>query len=409
MALYKKNIVFQYGLELARYFFPFVTIPFLTRVLGPDVYAVRAYILAAMTFVQVFLLFGFNSYGTKEVATRDSDTFLRELTSSIMLVRVGLCIIAAVAVALLIFFIPIMASNSIYVWLAFVGVCFKCCLPDFVFQGKEDMGIITNRFVVSQIISTLLIVGFVRSPSDLLLVPIFEGIAALIAFGWSWYNAYAKYNIYFVRVSLRNVITTFKSSGIFFLSNASTTIFSSLTTLMIGFFIADPAEISYWAIAMTAITAVQALYTPVTNSIYPHICRTKEARLIRKMLLLGVPIVLFGTGIYAYLSDLIMLVLGGEAYIDGSYVIVLTSPVLFFSFIAMMLGFPVLAAFGKVSKLTLSSTISAGFHIVGLVLLAAVGAFSILNVAVLRCLTEFILAFLRFIFAYRVLSAKAAS
>lgn len=185
MALYKKNIAFQYGLELARYFFPFVTIPFLTRVLGPDVYAVRAYILAAMTFVQVFLLFGFNSYGTKEVATRDSDTFLRELTSSIMLVRVGLCIVAAVAVELLIFFIPIMASNSIYVWFAFVGVCFKCCLPDFVFQGKEDMGIITNRFVISQIISTLLIVGFIRSPSDLLLVPIFEGIAALIAFGWS--------------------------------------------------------------------------------------------------------------------------------------------------------------------------------------------------------------------------------
>lgn len=408
MLSYKKNIIFQYGLEFARYFFPFIVIPFLTRTLGADVYAVRAYILAVMTFVQVFLLFGFNSYGTREVALHDDLDTLCKLTSNIIVVRLFLCFVAAVILAVATLFIPLLRSNPVYVLIAFIGVCFKCSLPDFIFQGKEDMGIITKRFVVSQIVSTILIITFVRSSHDLLLIPFFEGCASFIAFAWSWYTVAKKYKIRVVMISVKGAFSVFRQSFIYFVSNASTTIFSSLTTILIGILISDPAEISYWSIAMTAITAVQALYSPITNSIYPYICKTEDFKLVKKVLAVCSPIVLIGTVIYAFLADIIMLILGGQEFIDGSYVVVFSAPVLFFSFYAMVLGFPILAAVGKIKQLTLSSIVSALFHIAGLLVLAVLGEFTIVHVAILRCTTEALLAVMRVGFASKYLQVRKA-
>lgn len=406
MKKYKKNIIFQYGLEFARYFFPFITIPILARAFGPDTYAIRAYVLAAMTFVQVFLLFGFNSYATREIALNNDNDFLCRITSNIVAIRLLLCMIAACFVSIATLNVPILSENPIYVLISFLGVCFKCCLPDFVFQGKEDMGIITNRFVVSQIVSTILIVSFVNSPGELLLVPVFEGLASLIAFLWSWKSVSEKYNVHLVKVTKDSIISVLKESGIFFISNASTTIFSSLTTLLIGVLIPNSAEVSYWAIAMTAITAIQALYSPITNSIYPHICRTRDFKLLKKILLLGSPVVLVGTIVYAALSEVVMGILGGAEYIPGSYVVTLTSPVLLFSFYAMMLGFPTLAAVGEIKQLTKTSVYSAFFHIVGLFVLAISGYFTLGSVSLLRCCTELLMAILRAFFAFRCIRGK---
>ena len=50
-----KNTIYQYILQAMKYLFPFVTVAYLTRTLGPDVFAIRAYIMAAMTFMLMFL------------------------------------------------------------------------------------------------------------------------------------------------------------------------------------------------------------------------------------------------------------------------------------------------------------------------------------------------------------------
>lgn len=56
----KKNIAFQYLLQIAIYVFPFITLPYLTRVLGPDEFAVRAYAASVMAIVGTLINYGFN-------------------------------------------------------------------------------------------------------------------------------------------------------------------------------------------------------------------------------------------------------------------------------------------------------------------------------------------------------------
>lgn len=397
-----RNVAFQYGLQIAKYLFPFITLPYLTRVLGPDVYAVRAYVLAAMTFMQVLLDYGFTSFGTKAIAecSPNKERVAIE-TSRIVFLRGALVVVGAVILAAMTPLIPIMAENSAYVAIAYVGICLKATMPDFVFQGLEDMGIITKRFVVSQAIATALTFVLVRGPENLLWVPALESLASFIASVWSWDNVLRVRRIAIVRVGVRELVSAFKQSSVFFLSSVATTAFSALTTLMIGVLIPDPAEVSYWSIAMTAIIAIQSLYSPVTNSLYPHMVKRQDFSLLKKLLIVGMVAVSAGSVALAGFSEIVMWVLGGQQFVAGSYVVAMVSPLLWFSYPAMLLGFPVLAAVGKVRQLTASSIASALFHIAGLFVLVLGGWFTITSVAVLRCLTEAVLLALRVLLVFR--------
>lgn len=402
MKVIAKNVIFQYGLQAAKYLFPFVTIPYLTRVLGPDVYAIRAYIMAAMSFAQVFLDYGFTSYGTRQVALNRNDAELvSEVVGSVSVLRFLLCVVMTIVLIAAIPFVPILSANVTYTLIAYLSVSFKALLPDYIFQGFESMGIITYRYVASQSVATALIFLLVQSPNDLLWVPSLEALAALIALLWSWENVLRKRGIRFAHPSTEKLVATFRTSSIFFLSNASTTIITSLTTLMIGAFVSDQAQISYWAVSMMAVGAIQSLYAPITNSLYPHMCAERDFALAKRLLVIGMPLVLAGTIAFAQLSEFVMLVLGGEEFLDGSYILKMVSPVLLFSFPAMLLGFPVLAAVGRVKDLTFSSIASSAFHTIGLALLALSGWFSIPAICVLRSCTEGLLVIMRAFFVFK--------
>lgn len=400
---FAKNTVMQYGLQIAKYIFPFVTIPYLTRVLGPETYAVRAYVLATMTIMQMLLEYGFNAYGTKEVAERrDSKVDIGIISSSIVVIRGLLSLLGMAILAILIINIPLLRENYVYVLIAYLGIVFKSSLPDFIFQGLEEMGIITYRYVASQAVALVCIIVFIHGPQDLILIPIFETLASIIAFIWSWHNVLVHRGIALIKPRISNLFTKWRTATAFFLSNAATTVFSSLTTLMIGIFIDDVVQISYWSISMMAITAIQSLYTPVANSLYPHMVIRKDFALAKRLIVIGVIACGVGTIAYAYLAEYVMLLIGGEQYIAGSYLIAMTSPVLLLSYPVILLGMPILAAMGRVRQLTLSSIFAALFHIIGLFVLLGSSAFTIVNIAVLRSVTEAVCLLLRIFFVSRL-------
>ena len=404
-ARFAKNTGFQLLLQIAKYIFPYLTLPYLTRALGTEGYAIRSYVLAAMSFMQVFLDFGFNSYGIKAVANANGDLEQERIESSaITYLRLLFCVVGAVALVPITILIPIMSENAPYVAISYLTVCAKALLPDFYFQGIEDMAVITNRFVFSQAVATGLIFMLIHGPEDLLWVPVLETLAAVIALAWSWKCVVVDHNIAMVKVSAKKLVSVVKESSIFFVATAATTIFSSLTTLVIGYCVQDPAEISYWSVALTAVTAVQALYAPIATSLYPHMVKNRDYVLLKTLLLIGMPVDIIGTIAFSRLGETIMLVLGGSEYVPGAYLIPYIAPIFIFSFPAVMIGYPLLAAVGEIKELTATSVVSALFNIVGLGLLVWSGRFSMPAIAVLRCGTEAVLLGSRLYFVYRYFS-----
>lgn len=400
----KKNIAAQYLLQLAIYVFPFITLPYLTRVLGPDEFAVRAYAGSVMAIVTTLVSYGFNMYGTREVArNRTNLPFLIRLSSTIFSLRLIMAIAGGIIVLGISYVIPIMRENQLYMIIAYFGFCLTGMLPDYIFQGLEDMSILTKRFVVSRLVSLILIFAFVRSSDQLILVACFEAVPSIIAFAWSWIDVIYKRKIAlrFSTIQKAYLWEVLKVATVFFLSSAATTIFTSFTTIMIGIYITNAAEISYWTLALTVITAVQSLYSPIVKSTYPHMVANRNFALIKKFLVLGTPLALLATIASIVFANPIMFLLGGSEYLSGSYVLQLVSPILLLSYPAMLVGFPVLAVIDKEKQLTISSVISAVFQIIGLIILATCGVFTITTVAILRCCTELILLVVRAFFVIK--------
>jgi PST family polysaccharide transporter len=179
-----KNTIWQYGLQLLKYIFPLILVPYLTRVLGTDSYAVYAYVLSFMGVMQSIADFGFTLSGTKKVVDNKNDqSYISVLVGNITVARLILLATLLAATLVVSFFIPILSENLLYVLLAFVAVGLRALLPDFVFQGYEMMGPLTTRYFASKGAQLVLTLLLVRSPNDLLLVVFADIVGSSIGGG----------------------------------------------------------------------------------------------------------------------------------------------------------------------------------------------------------------------------------
>lgn len=401
-----RNVIWQYGLQIIKYLLPLITLPYLTRVLEPEGYAVYAYVLSFMTFAQTLIDFGFNLSGTKDVAASKSTRELGEITGSITQARCILCVAVGLICAGIAWNIPIMRENAAYSFAAYIAVCGRALAPDFLFQGKEQMGPITTRYFASKGLSTILTFVFVKSASDLMWVPILDVLASAVALIWSLYAGKKLFNIRLRSVPLKRCISDLIKSGYYCLSNMSSITFNGLTTLVIGIAITDVSQVSYWSLAMTSISALQALYQPITTSLYPHMIVSRDFSFAKRLLLKSLPIVSVATLAFALMAEPIMAILGGDDYIDGAYVIRLVSPVLFFSFYGVVLGWPVLGAMGKVRQLTRTTLLSGALNCLLLLAACAIGCASISAFGMIRSITEGMMCLLRAFECYRAVKER---
>ena len=394
-ASFYKNTLWQYGLQALRYLFPLVLVPYLTRALGKDGYAVYAYVLSFMGIMQTIADFGFTLSGTKKVvAHREDKMVLSKLVGNITAARLLLLAILLVATLIISQFIPIMAENVPYVMLAFAAVGLRALLPDFLFQGFERMGPLTTRYFSSKSAQVLLTLLLVHSSSDLMLVAVADIVGSSIGLVWSFVVAKHMFNLGIAKPTVRQSLKELKDSAVYCVSNVSSSLFSGFTTIIIGLTLSS-THIAFWSLALTTIVAVQSLYIPIANSLYPHMLNSRDFGFARKLALLAAPTLAIGTAAYCLLSEQIMYVLGGNEYLGAAYVMRMLAPLLPISFYVMLIGWPVLGAMGQVRTLTLTTLVSGVFSVISMLALYLSGTLTLDIICIVRCAMEVVLLLTR--------------
>lgn len=389
-----KNTSMLYLMNIAKMIFPLVTLPYLTRVLTVDCYAIVAYVKAVMQYVQIVLMFGFTLSATKDIVNAAGDKQkIGAITGGVLEAKGILSAITAAVLLILTITIPLLRENPLYTALAFINIVITEMLADFLFRGIDKMEIITIRFVVSKLISTLLTFVFIKNDNHVLLIPLFDILGSVVALALVLIEI-RKMGIKITRMPLSDALSRLKESAIYFASDMATTAFGALNTLLVGIFVTK-TDVSYWSLCMQLISAVQSLYTPITNGIYPSMVRTKSLKFLKKILLIFMPIVVVGCIICVLLSSFIVTLIGGSQYTAAAPVFRTLVPVLLFSFPGMLLGWPALGPIGKQKETTMTTVITAIFQVCGLVLLISIRKFNLFSIAVLRGMTECLLMILR--------------
>lgn len=393
----------QYIMTFAQYVFPLLTLPYLTRVLEPDMYGVVTYLTATITFFQIFVDYGFNLSATKVIAQNQNNTvFIGKIVGSVIQAKTLLVIFSLIVYSVFIASIPILRENIILSYLYMGTVVLSIWLPDFLFRGLERMAIITNRFLISKTITTLLIFVLVQSENDVIWIPILNIIGSLIAIVLTWYEIKKKLVIRMDFSSFKAVLNNLKDSSVYFVSTFATTAFGVVNTFMLGVMHLPLNQVAYWTLSYNLIGMAQSFYTPITNSLYPHMVKSRDFKLVKKLLIVFMPLILLTCLFVWVLADLIITIIAGTQYVDAVPIFKALLPVLIFSFPAMLIGFPVLGAIGRVKETTISTITASLFHIAGLMALALTGYFTVINIAILRCITEVVLMITRVYYILRL-------
>ena len=402
-----KNTLWQYGLQILKYLFPLLLIPYLTRILGTEGYAVYAYVLSFMGVVQTIADFGFTLSGTKKVVDLKGDTAaLSRLVGAITVARLMLLCGLFFCVMVVTRFIPIMAENTVYVIWAFFATAGRTVLPDFIFQGNERMGPLTTRYFASKGVQVALTILLVRGPGDLILVAVADVLSEIVDIAWSYRAQKRLFGVGIARPTFKESFEELRVSAIYCVSNVSSSLFSGFTTVIIGLAITSKTDIAFWSLTLTTVNAVQSLYTPISNSLYPHMIKNRDFGFARKLALVALPVLVLGIVAYCALSKPIMLVLGGPEYVGGAHVMWMISPIFIFSFYGILIGWPVLGAMGHVKELTVSTLFTGIVNVVSLLALYLAGLITLDVICVARWGCDALLLLVRVFMLWRAARSK---
>lgn len=402
-----KNTLWQYGLQILKYLFPLLLIPYLTRILGTEGYAVYAYVLSFMGVVQTIADFGFTLSGTKKVVDLRGDTAaLSRLVGAITVARLMLLCGLFFCVMVVTRFIPIMAENTVYVIWAFFATAGRTVLPDFIFQGNERMGPLTTRYFASKGVQVALTILLVRGPGDLILVAVADVLSEIVDITWSYRAQKRMFGVGIARPTFKESFEELRVSAIYCVSNVSSSLFSGFTTVIIGLAITSKTDIAFWSLTLTTVNAVQSLYTPIANSLYPHMIKNRDFGFARKLALVALPVLVLGIVAYCALSKPIMLVLGGPEYVGGAHVMWMISPIFIFSFYGILIGWPVLGAMGHVKELTVSTLFTGIVNVVSLLALYLAGLITLDVICVARWGCDALLLLVRVFMLWRAARSK---
>ena len=395
-----KNIIMLYGISIAKILLPFVTVPYLARVMSTEVYGVVLYVKSMGTYLQLIVDFGFMLSGTKDIVmARESMDEVSEISGDILLARLLLAAAAFAGLCVLTFVLPILRGYELYTLLSFAPIFLTIFLFDYIFRGLERMQVITSRFLVMRGTAAVLTFVFVRGDADMMWIQILDIVGGAAAVALVLVEL-KKLGIRVRLGSLRRARRKLKESALFFLSNMATTAFNVLNTLLVGIYQA-PSDVAYWSVCLSMISTIQSFYSPITDGVYPDMVRTRNIRQTERMLLIFMPVVTAGCLFCWFAADWALLILGGGKYVGAAYLFRAMIPILFFSFPAMLFGWPTLGALGKTVQITATTVFSACFQIAGVLILGMSGHFTLLNLAILRCSTELVLLLTRLAFTWR--------
>lgn len=396
---FAKNTFFLYIMTGAKFVLPLIITACLTRRLGPDAYGVISYLTPVMGYFILLFDFGFNFSATKKIAQHRADPVLIEKTiAAVYTAKILLVLAGFLPLMLLLLCIDLLRQYVLLTVLYYLSTAAQIFIPDFLYRGLEKMEGVTTRYILAKLITAVLIFLAVRDDGGLILVPLAYLIGTVAAALHTNHHMAKKLGYRVALGGLREAAAELRESGIYFVSTFASTALSVTSTFVMGIVGMPTAQIAYWGVAFQVVQAVQAMYDPITTSIYPHVAGKRDHKFVLRITLCLLPLVAAGCVLLYWLAGLAVKIIAGSAYLAAVPVLQALTPMLLFSFVAQMLGFPLLGALGRERQASFTTLVAAGAQILGLVGLALSHHFTLLSLALLRNVTELIFMILRIYF-----------
>lgn len=379
------------GLQIVTYILPLITLPYLVNVLGVDMFGLVMFSQSFAMLFGIIIDYGFNLSATREISIYRNDlNKVNEIFSSVIFIKVILGIISLIFLFIIISYVDKFSEYKAVYFYSFLHVLFQSMFPVWFFQGMERMRFIVLINIISKISFTLLILFIIRNSDDYILFPILNAISASISAVLGFIFIFRSFNIRFLFPTWDNILFYFKNSSHFFLSRVAVLFYTSANTFILGL-VTNVTMVGYYAAAEKLYQAMQGLYSPVVQVLYPYIANKKNVRLFKKIFYTVVFLNILGLVVLYFISEYVFSILFSQSITSHSvdvFNILLVANL--FVVPSILLGYPFLGALGFSKTANMSVVYSAVFHIIGIVILFYLDYISIFSISSLVILTQLV-------------------
>jgi PST family polysaccharide transporter len=314
-----KNGIFMYLLQFFNTITPLLTIPYITRILGPVGYGSFSMALNIIGYMQVIVEYGFGMSATRKIAQSHDSSDVQGLFTRVIFSRIILMLFCFLLIAI---FFPFYTRFNVWcllcLLLCLVGVCFQ---QTWLFQGLQEMSHIAIINIVSRTLSVILVFALVKTEKDLLLYCILYSVSPLLSGILGFMIARKRYNLSFQKVDIKDIMSELKSGWYVFTTQFSSKIFSSIGITFLGVFTSEYYVGIYSAIQKISI-GLLVVWMPISQILYPISSRwLGESFLLGKKKIQKVQVIclfIFGFIVLglSIAAKMIVVLAFGQSYVD---------------------------------------------------------------------------------------------
>lgn len=333
-------------LQAVNYLAPLLLIPYLTRVLGIELYGVVAFGLAMVQIACMLTDYGFNLSATYQITKANGDkAAISRIVGAVMACKLGLLLVSALILAIFIGIDHKYDDYDIYFWLLLLAILGQTFQPIWFFQGIEKMLYITLYSGASRLLYLVAVLLLVSSAQDYWWVAVSNGVSHILAAALGLVIMVRMgYSVIWPGWSaIREV---FKDSTSFFWARAAVSAYTAGGTVFLGL-VSTPVQAGLYAAAEQLYRAAVMMIAPLHQALYPYMARTRDVRLFGRILLVATLAAILGLAVGIVIGPWVVRLIYGPEFHDAYPVLVVFMAIFAIVIPSGLLGYPFLAALGN--------------------------------------------------------------
>jgi PST family polysaccharide transporter len=321
----KKSLVknaFSLGIvQVANYVFPFITVPIVSRIIGPDKFGVLSFASSFVTYLTLVINFGFDLSATRAIAANRHNTEERnKIFNQVILAKSLLFAVSIILFLIGLFTIPQLSNEKEVAIFSFI-LCFSWVItPNWLYQGMQELSRVAIFNLATKVIFTVLILLIIKQKSDYIWQPLAISIAQIIVGVYSFWYAIHRYNIRLRFTKLQPVLELLWKERIIFFSMVVINLYTTTNVVLLGF-LQSETQVGYYSAGYRLIIIIQSIISiPLSQAMFPFVgsafaqSKEKGLEVVRQMLPVVTILTFSAAAILWLFSPLVILLIYGHKF-----------------------------------------------------------------------------------------------
>lgn len=263
----KTNFIYSSILTLSNFVFPFLTFPYVSRVLGVNNIGIYNWVGGIVQYFTFFSMMGIAIVGIREVAKNKSDKLeLSKTFSSLLMLTLISTLIAIVILLILTATVPKFTDYKQMFYIGAVNIFVNLFLVEWFFKGVENFKYITIRSLIVKSVYVILVFLFVQHKGDyniyyLLTV---SAVALNAIFNWIYSRRFVSFSL--ANINLKPYYKSFLVLGFYMLL---TSMYATFNVVYLGF-MGGNVEVGYYTTATKLYGILLAFFSAFTGVMLPR-------------------------------------------------------------------------------------------------------------------------------------------